>query len=53
MQIDGHHTLTYVIARYAGGGGGINAAKKKAYSAQKGDDATKQLSPPRTHQRAT
>ncbi|WP_320206388.1 DUF6765 family protein [Vibrio parahaemolyticus] len=21
MQIDGHHTLTYVIARYAGGGG--------------------------------
>ncbi len=22
MQIDGHHTLTYVIARYAGGGGG-------------------------------
>ncbi|EPP4294479.1 DUF6765 family protein [Vibrio navarrensis] len=38
MQIDGHHTLTYVIARYAG----IehHNAEKVAYSAQYVDEAT-------------
>jgi hypothetical protein len=38
MQIDGHHTLTYVVARYAG----INhdTAEKVAYSAQYVDEAT-------------
>ncbi|WP_172559210.1 DUF6765 family protein [Vibrio fluvialis] len=38
MQIDGHHTLTYVIARYAG----IEHtdAEKVAYSAQYVDEAT-------------
>lgn len=38
MQIDGHHTLTYAIARYAG----IEHAdaEKVAYSAQYVDEAT-------------
>ncbi|WP_038176244.1 DUF6765 family protein [Vibrio pacinii] len=38
MQIDGHHTLTYVIARYAG----IehHLAEKVAYAAQYVDEAT-------------
>lgn len=39
MQIDGHHTLTYVIARYAGGGGASRRIKV-AYSAQYVDEAT-------------
>lgn len=38
MQIDGHHTLTYVIARYAGIEHTI--AEKVAYSAQYVDEAT-------------
>lgn len=38
MQIDGHHTLTYVVARYAG----IDhkTAEKVAYAAQYVDEAT-------------
>lgn len=38
MQIDGHHTLTYIAARFAGFNN--NQAQKIAYSAQYVDDAT-------------
>jgi hypothetical protein len=38
MQIDGHHTLTYIAARFAGFN--TNEAQKIAYSAQYVDDAT-------------
>lgn len=38
MQIDGHHTLTYVVARYAGVD--HDTAEKVAYSAQYVDEAT-------------
>ncbi|MDT3294773.1 hypothetical protein Q4Q49_03565 [Shewanella sp. SP1S1-7] len=38
MQIDGHHTLTYIVARYAGIAHDL--AEKVAYSAQYVDEAT-------------
>ena len=38
MQIDGHHTLTYIVARLAGFN--HNQASNIAYSAQYVDDAT-------------